>query len=333
MARDRRVYSMSRRSFCWASVGIFIAPDIAIAQASKVRRIGVLEPGPPWSPQDERKQDEPLRELGWVEGQNLHIERRYDNNRHEALQSLAEELMRARVEIIVTAGTPATLAAKHATTTLPIVFRYAGAPVFTGLVASLARPGGNVTGFAGAGPEITTKSLSLLKELLPRLHRVGMLEPKGDPYARAGRQFEQVCRSLGLEPVSVEITPTSEIGAAIAELVREGAQALVVPNESPMAQRGIEIVDVATKHRLPTLSDGADLAREAGVLIAYSASPVEIDRIRAYYIDRILRGANPADLPVRQSTTFELVINLKSARALGLTIPKELLLRADEVIQ
>jgi putative ABC transport system substrate-binding protein len=241
--------------------------------------------------------------------------------------------VRARVEIIVTAGTPATLAAKRATTTVPIVFRYAGAPVLTGLVASLARPGGNVTGFAGTGPEITTKSLSLLKELLPQLHRVGVLEPRGDPYARAGRQFEQVCRSLDLEPVFVEITQTSEIRAAIGELVRKGVQALVVPNESPMSERGLEIVDVATKHRLPTMSDGADLAREAGVLIAYSASLVEYARIRAYYIDRILRGAKPADLPVRQSTKFELVINLKTAKALDITVPKELLLRADEVIQ
>src|SRR5215472_5261147 len=149
MARDRAAYLISRRRFCWASVGLLIAPGIAIAQTSKVRRIGVLEPGPPGAgadtPEWRRSQAEPLEKLGWVEGQNLLVERR--GARSEALQPLAEELVRAKVEIIVTAGTPATLAAMHATSTIPIVFRSAGDPVLTGLVASLARPGGNVTGF------------------------------------------------------------------------------------------------------------------------------------------------------------------------------------------
>ena len=166
---------------------------------------------------------------------------------------------------------------------------------------------------------------------MPRLHRVGILEPAGNPYARTGRQFEQVCQSLGLEPVSVEITPASEIGAAIAELVRERAQALVVPYEIPVAERASEIVDAATERGLPTISDGRGMAREAGALIAYSGNEVEQDRIRAHYIDRILRGVEPSHLPVRQSTKFELVINLKTARALGLSVPLTLLLRADEV--
>src|SRR5262249_5812867 len=146
-------YSALRRSLCWALAGVLVAPGIAIAQASKVRRIGVLESGAPETPEEISKQAEPLRELGWVEGQNLRVERRYDNGRFEALQPLAEELVRAQVEIIVTGGTAATLAAKRATTTIPIVFRAAGDPVLLGLVASLARPGGNVTGYSIATPE------------------------------------------------------------------------------------------------------------------------------------------------------------------------------------
>src|SRR5262252_4575843 len=191
---------MSRRSFCWTLAGVLATPGIAIAQASKVvRRIGVLESGSPETPEDIYEQAKPLRQLGWMEGQNLRVERRYDNGRFEALQPLAEELVRAQVEIIVTGGTAATLAAKRATTTIPIVFRAAGDPVLLALVASLARPGGNVTGYSVANPEVTAKYLSLLKELLPRLQRIGVLWDAGNPYARAVRgQFEQVCRSLDL---------------------------------------------------------------------------------------------------------------------------------------
>src|SRR5215469_9263971 len=201
MARDHRANSTSRRSFCWTLAGVFVAPVIAIAQASKVRRIGVLEPSAGPSTPDDLTQAEALRQLGWVEGQNLHVERRFANGRLEALQPLAEELVRAQVEIIVTGGTPATLAAKRATTTIPIVFRAAGDPVLLGLVASLARPGGNVTGYSLANPEVTAKYLSLLKELLPRLQRIGVLWDAGNPYVRATRgQFEHICQSLGLVP-------------------------------------------------------------------------------------------------------------------------------------
>jgi putative ABC transport system substrate-binding protein len=166
---------------------------------------------------------------------------------------------------------------------------------------------------------------------LPRLHRVAILGPAGNPYARTGRKFEQVCQSLRLEPVSVETTPASEIGAAIAELVRERARALVVPYESSVAEHASEIVDAGTERGLPTISDGRGMAREAGALIAYSGNEVEQDRIRAHYIDWILRGVEPSDLSVRQATKFELVINLKTARALGLSVLLTLLLRADEV--
>ena len=333
MARDQGAYT-TRRNFCWTLASVLVAPGIAIAQASKaVRRIGVLEPGSQVGLPAEflRGQAEPLRELGWVEGQNLQIERRYANGRAEALQPLAEELVRAQVEIIVTAGTPATLAAKRATTTIPIVFRVAGDPVLLGLVASLARPGGNVTGYSDTGPETTTKQLSLLKELLPRLERIGVLWNEANPYYRAIRnQFEHVCQSLGLRPVIVEVAG-GEISSAVAKLMHERAQALWVPDD--LWDHRFEIVDSATKYGLPIMADESTWVREAGALIAYSTTWVEQCRKRAEYIDQILRGAKPADLPVQQPTKFELVINLKTAKALGLTIPKELLLRADEVIQ
>ncbi len=325
---------VSRRTFSCILAGIVVAlPRMVIAQASNVvRRIGVLDNGAPDSPQELRQADA-LRELGWVEGQNLHVERRYDNGRSEALQALAEELVRAKVEIIVTLGTAATLAAKRATTAIPIVFS-AGDPALLGLVTSLARPGGNLTGISQASPEVTAKYLSVLKELLPGLQRVGVLWEVGHPYFRATRgELEHVCRSLGLAPIIVEVSATNQISGAIAQLQRQRAQALVVGIGSFTWDHRLEIVDAATKQRLPTMTDDSQFTREAGALISYTRSQVEHDRLLAEYIDRILRGAKPADLPVRQPTKFELVINLKTARALGLTIPKELLLRADEVIQ
>ena len=313
-------------------IGVLFAPDFAIAQASKgVRRIGVLSSGAPDTPEWLRRQAEPLRELGWVEGQNLHVERRYDNGRPEALQALAEELVRAKVEIIVTGSTSAARAAKRATTAIPIIFS-SGDPVLLGLVASLARPGGNLTGVSEAGPELTAKYLSLLKELLPRLQRIGVLSEAENAYNRATRgQFAHVCELLGIEPIFVEIRAPGEIGGAIADLVRQRAEALVLLYS--VSDQRLEIVDAAMKYGLPTMTEDPDAVREAGALIGYDATPTERFRLRAEYIDRILRGARPAELPVQQPRQFELVINLKTAKALGLTIPKELLLRADEAIQ
>lgn len=338
MVRDQRACLMSRRSFCWTLAGVFVTPGIAIAQAAnKVRRIGVLEGGeigPEWL----RRRAEPLRELGWVEGQNLHVERRYgngryDNGRLEELQALADELIRAKVEIIVTGGTPATLAAKRATTTIPIVFS-ASDPVLVGIVASLARPGGNLTGVSLAGPEVDAKRVSVLKELLPGLQRLGVLFDGGNFYNQAAnRQFEQVCRSLGITPITLDIGAAGEIEGAIAQLVPQRVQALFLRYDPLVGYRADEIVKAATRHGLPTLAEDAAIVQGGGALIAYAPTWAEWFRRRAEYIDKILRGARPADLPVQQPTKFALVINLKIARALGLTIPKELLLRADEVIQ
>jgi putative ABC transport system substrate-binding protein len=338
MARDQGANSILRRSFCFTLAGVLVAPGIAIAQASKIRRIGVLETGTQEldAPEWRRDQAEPLEKLGWVEGQNLFVERRYANGRLEALQPLAEELVRAKVEIIVTAGTPGTLAAKRATTTIPIVFRTAGDPVLLGLVASLARPGGNVTGYSSAAPEVTAKYLTVLKELLPRVQRIGVLWEGGNPYMHATRdQFEQVCQSLGLVPIIVEIRTgaADEADGAIAQLLRQRAQALVMSSGLGLGpDKYLKVIDVATKHGLPISTTDSEVARY-GALMTYSATFDEEHRRRAEYIDRILRGAKPADLPVQQPTKFELIINLKTAKALRLTIPQSLLLRADEVIQ
>ena len=268
-----------------------------------------------------------------MEGQNLHVERRYANNRIESLQTLAEELVRAKVDVIVTGGTPATFAAKRATDKIPIVFRV-GDPVLVGLVASLARPGGNVTGLSLAGPEVAAKYLSLLKELLPGLRRIGVLEVSANPYFRAVRgQFENTCRQLGLEPIFVEIAAADEIGGAIAQVARQRAQALVLRGDSFVSDHRVEIAGAAMKHGLPTMTESPDIMRDSGVLASYSLTEAEAERRAASYVDRILRGARPADLPVEQPTKFELVINLRTARALGLTIPHSVLLRADTVIQ
>ena len=327
---------LSRRAF-GRMLGVFLlgAPSLATAQGvTVVRRIGVLEPGAPDPPEFLWKQAEPLRKLGWVEDQNLRVERRYANGRSEALQPLAEELLRAQVEIIVTAGTAATLAAKRATNTVPILIRSAGDPVLLGLVASLARPGGNVTGYSWVGPEVDAKSLSLLKEVLPALQRVGVLEWSAEPYFRTLReQFEHTCQSLRLDAIFAAIASSGEIESAIAQLARQRVQALMLRGSGFFYEHRFEIVSTAMKHGLPTLSNEPEIVREAGALIAYSPTQAEQDRIRASYIDLILRGARPADLPVQQPSKFELVINLKTARTLGLTIPQALLLRADEVIQ
>jgi putative ABC transport system substrate-binding protein len=328
-------YRTSRRRFSCLLVGLFVAaPRIAKAQGSTVvRRIGYLGVGAPDTPEEIWRQATPLRELGWVEGQNLQVERRYAHSL-EGLKPVAEELARAKVEVIVANGPNPTLAAMRATTTIPIVFRVASDAVLSGLVASLARPGGNVTGFSVTGPEIDAKLLSLLKELLPTLQRIGMLETSGNPQFHLLRgQFEHSCRLLGLEPVFVEISSAGEIDGAIAQLIRQRIHALVLRNDSFAITHGFEIIGAALKRGLPTICVSPNFVRESGALASYSSTQAEADRRAAHYVDRILRGAKPADLPVEQPTQFELLINLKTARALGLTISQSVLLRADEVIR
>jgi putative ABC transport system substrate-binding protein len=322
---------MDRRTFIRAVAAAMIAAPLAASAqtTTTVRRIGVLWPGARPTPARFQHMYAPLSELGWVEGQNLLIERRYTNGRAELLRPLAEELVRLNVEIIVTSGTDATLAAKNATTSIPIVMYTAGDPVRAGLVASLARPGGNITGFSIVGP----KSLALLRELLPGLERVGVLENSTNPYFRAVRkEFEQACRSLGLQPIIIEVAAVGELENAIADLARRRAQALFVQADGLFRANRVPLQSAALRYALPTLASDKETL-EAGALITYGNTLAEQDQRWAAFVDRILRGAKPADLPIEQPTKFELGINLRTAKALGVTVPQTLLHRADEVIQ
>ena len=326
---------MDRRTFIGAvAAGIITAPLAASAQtATTVRRIGVLSPGARPTPAELQQVYAPFKELGWTEGQNLFIERRYANGRAELLRPLAEELVRLKVEIIVTWGTAAALAAKNATTTIPIVIATAGDPVRSGLVTSLARPGGNITGYSIVGPEIDAKSLSLLRELVPGLQRVGVLENSTNPHYRAVRkEFEQTCRSLGLQPIIIEVAAAGELENAIAEMARRRAQALFVQGDGLFYDNRVPLMSAALRYALPTIATDREML-EAGALISYGNSEAEERQRYAAFVDRILRGAKPADLPIEQPTRFDLGINLKTAKALGIAVPQSLLLRADEVIQ
>ena len=274
-----------------------------------------------------------MRELGWIEGKNLIIERRYSNGRAGLLQPLAEELVRLNAEIIVTFGTDATLAAKNRTTTIPIIIKSAGDPVRSGLVASLARPGGNITGYSIISPELNVKRLALLRELLPFVRSVGWLENSTNPYYRAARKdLEQACSSLGILPIFVQVAAARELQDAVADVARQRAQALFVPTDTMFYENRTEIMRAALKHALPTMAQRVTV-QEDGALMAYDPTEAEENERNAAFIDRILRGAKPADLPIEQPTKFELVINLKTAMALGITVPQTLLLRAAELIQ
>ena len=248
---------MDRRAFIGgvSCALIFVTLGARAQTATIVRRIGVLGSGAQPTPDEFLQAYAPLRELGWVEGKNLLVERRYANGRAELLRPFAEELVRLKVELIATNGTDATLAAKNATTTIPIIIWSAGDPVRTGLVASLARPGGNITGFSIVGPEIDAKRLALLRELLPGLQRVGVLENSTNPSYRAVRkEFEQVCRSLGIQPIFVEVAAASELENAITEMQRRQAQALFVAGDNLFYMNRVPLMNVALRYALPSVT-------------------------------------------------------------------------------
>ena len=325
---------MNRRSFIGAATSILLAnPLTGRAQQENTRRhIGWLSLGQPPTAAEIQEAWAPARKLGWIEGQNLIVERRYASGRPELLRPFAEELVRLKVEIIAASGTDATLAAKNATASIPIVFDTAGDPVGAGLVDSLARPGGNVTGVTQLVQGVAAKRLSLLRELLPGARRVGDLENPSNPIWRSTRdEYEQAYRSLGLQAVFIQVATVRELENAVRKLAQGRFDALVVRGDGLFEGNRVEIMQSALRNKLPTFVEGRDYL-SAGALLSYSTDGSEHLRFLAL-IDKILRGAKPADLPVEQATKFELVINLKTAKALGLTIPQSLLLRADEVIQ
>jgi putative ABC transport system substrate-binding protein len=276
---------------------------------------------------------EALRELGWVEGENVIFERRYAENQLERLPELAADLVGLKVDLIAAGGTLAPLTAKRATSTIPIVMTVAGDPVGSGLVDSLARPGGNVTGMSLMAPELGGKRLELLKELLPRLARVAVLWNAANPYStRVFKQVQAASGTLRIEVQSLELRGPDDFNGAFETVRRQHPDALMTIEDPLTFNHRNRIAEFAVGQQLPSLSGLSEFAA-AGGLMSYGANQADLYRRAAGYVDKILKGAKPADLPVQQPIKFELVINLKTAKALGITIPPPLLARANEVIE
>jgi putative ABC transport system substrate-binding protein len=274
-----------------------------------------------------------LRELGYVEGRNLTIEYRWAAGKEERLPELAAELVRLKVDIIVASATPTIVAAKRATSTIPIVMAAVGDPVGSGLVASLARPGGNVTGLTLMSTELAGKRLQLVRELLPKATRVAVLAYRGPSGTLLFlEQMRAAAQQTGVQLVVQEVSEAGELRGAFAAMQRERAQALIVQVSPLTREHRRQVEELAAQHRLPAMYE-VRLFVESGGLMSYGPNLPEMFRRAALYVDKILKGAKPGDLPVEQPSKFELVINLKTAKALGLTIPESLRFRADEVIQ
>jgi len=332
-----------RRLFRSLALVLLVAPLAAEAQGQSARhRIaylvsdGVLSntcvSGTPGSSSFYAFRDG-LRALGYRQGQDVEFECRSAEGKYERLDALVGELVRIKPAVIVAAAVPASLAVKRATSTIPIVSIYTADPVGIGLVASLRRPGGNVTGVSALAADYAAKSLELLKEAAPRISRVGVLGDGRNPTFEIYRQqLESARRVLGLalEFTSVETVP--DIEAALLTMQKRGVDAVLVMHQPFTYVHGKRIAEIAARHRVPTMSGNPE-AVEGGGLMSYAVSVPEVFRHAALIVDKILKGANPADLPVEQPTRFELVINLKTAKALGLTIPPSLLLRADKVLE
>jgi putative ABC transport system substrate-binding protein len=329
---------VNRRAFlAAAAAGSLIAmPAVARAQQTGMaQRIGYLSPSP--GPSDTTEPfREGLRELGYVEGRNIIIEYRWAAGKNDRLPELAAELVRLKkVDVIVAFGVAATQAARNATKTIPIVGApMGGDPVQSGFVASLARPGGNITGLATfPGRAIHGKNLELLKEAVPGVSRVAiLLNPSNPAHQAVMQEVKAAARVLGVQLQPLEARGPHEFDRAFSAMAGERAGALLVMTDGVFAQYVMQLVNFAARHRLPAMYGFADFPK-AGGLMSYGPNPSDQFRRAAYFVDKILKGAKPADLPVEQPTKFELVINLKTAKALGLTVPQSLLFRADEVIE
>jgi putative ABC transport system substrate-binding protein len=328
---------MDRRRFLLTSLaGVLATPLAAEAQQpSKMARVGYLEfgsaaPGTPHLEAFRRG----LRELGWIESQNIAIEVRYAEGKQDRLAEFAADLVRLKVDVIFASATPAALAAKQATTTIPIVIGFVADPVGSGLVPRLARPRGNITGWTHlAGLELNAKRLEILKEAIPEATRIGALWNPANPIHEPSlRVIEAAAQRLKVQLHPKGVQDPHELEGAFSAMAQERLQGLTVPPDGMFLVHRARIIELAAKHRIPTMYGVRELAR-AGGLMAYGVNLPEMYRHGALFVDRILRGAKPADLPVEQPTKFELVINLKTAKALGLTIPPSLLARADQIIE
>ena len=318
----------------WAMLFALCFPAEA-QQPKKVPRIGFLTGVS--SPTNSARHEafrQGLRELGYVEGKNIVIEYRSAEGKFDRLPALAAELVRLKVDIIVTGGGATTRAGKEATTTIPIVMTQDGDPVANGFVASLARPGGNITGLATLAPELSGKRLELLKEIVPRLSRVAVLGNSAQPgNAQTLREVELAAKAFGVQLQYLDVLGPKDIATAFRAAGKGQADAVLILSPGLVAtSERPQIANLAVKSRLPVIYDRPEPV-ESGGLMSYGVSTADLDRRAAVFVDKILKGAKPADLPVEQPTKFEFVINLKTAKQIGLTIPPNVLARADRVIR
>jgi putative ABC transport system substrate-binding protein len=325
---------VDRRAFIAGTLGLLAAPLAVEAQPqAKVHRLGFLGGA---SPAGYAHLVEALRQglhdLGYLEGKNLAIEYRWAEGKYERLPDLAAELVRLKVDLIVTHGAPGSLAAKQATPTIPIVMTIVGDVVATGLVTSIPRPGGNITGSTFFFPELNAKRVELLKEAVPRTTRIAALTNRDNPGARPSLDaMGPIAKSLKVELQTVGVRGPGDFPDAFSAMAKGRIDGVVVIDDGMLIENARQVADLAAKHRLPTI--GFREYADAGGLLAYAVNFPAIWRRAAVFVDKILKGAKPGELPIEQATRFEFVVNLKTAKALGLTIPPAVLARADEVIQ
>jgi putative ABC transport system substrate-binding protein len=317
------------------TLGLLVAPLASqTQQPTNVPRLGLLSP---FSPADTARWHEAFRQglhnLGWVEGKNISIEYRYAEGRSDRLAGLAADLVRLKVDVIVAAVTPDALAAKHATSTIPIVMASPGDPVASGLVESLARPGGNITGLSQIAPELAGKRLEWLNDIVPTLSRVAVLwDPQDRGSVLSWHEIQRPARQLGVQLQALEVRSANDLDHAFDKATRARAGALAIMPSPVFVTNLKRLADLAARSRLPSIFHLREFV-DAGGLMAYGPDRSDLFRRAATYVDKVLKGAKPADLPVEQPMKFELVINLKTAQALGLTIPPALLFQADEVLR
>jgi putative ABC transport system substrate-binding protein len=327
---------VDRRAFLGTVAGSLLAAPLAseAQRGTKVWRIGVLETTSAGANATNLAAfRQALSELGYAEGRNIVFEYRFAEGAPERFKDLAAELVRLKVDLILTRGTPAVLAAKAATQTIPVVMAASGDPILSGVVPNLAKPGGNVTGLSAIIVEISGKRLELLRQVVPALHRLGVLLNMGNPNNALQRsETERVARSVGVQLQELDVRKPGDLAPAFEAATRRRTDGLFVLTDAITQAHLGTIVQLAARHRLPAMYSAREFV-EGGGLISYGVNYADLYRRSAQFVDKIFKGAKPGDLPVEQPTRFELLINLKTAKALGLTIPQSLLLRADEVIQ
>jgi putative tryptophan/tyrosine transport system substrate-binding protein len=322
---------MGKKTIIALLIGLALASLAEAQQPKKIPRVGFL--GGASGEANLRDLRRGLRELGYVEGKNIIIEYRVSKGEFDRFHALAAELVRLKVDVIVTQGTPAAAAAKNATSTIPIIMSGGTDPVATGLVQSLARPGGNITGVTIMNEELAGKRLELLKETSPKVSRLGVLWNSTNPgTAVVFKQTQAAAQELSLSLQSLEVKTVNDLQGAFDAATRRGVNGLVLLAAAPIASHLKLVADLAVKNRLPSTYDRSEFV-DAGGLMSYGPNVPNISRRAATYVDKVLKGANPGDLPVERPTKFEFVINLKTAKQIGLTIPQSVLFRADRVIK